>query len=124
RRSRAMIEGDLETLKPLLAEDLTYTHSSGAADGKVSLLEHLASGRLKYSRMDRSDERVRLYGDTAVVTGRASVEAESPATGPIRLRILFLDVWARQPDGRWQMVAWQSTRLPEPSPATSASLAR
>ena len=44
-------------------------------------------------------------------------QAQSALQGALSLKLLFTDVWVRQPDGKWQMVAWQSTRAPEPSPA-------
>jgi ketosteroid isomerase-like protein len=52
--------------------------------------------------------RVRVHGDTAVITGRATVEvrmAGRAATVPLR----FLDVWVKR-EGRWRLLAWQSTR--------------
>jgi ketosteroid isomerase-like protein len=117
QRMQAMVRGDLETLGRLLADDLTYTHASGVFDTKESLLSSISSGRLKYKSLERVDGRVRVFGNVAIATGHAAVQAQSALQGALSLKLLFTDVWVRQPDGRWRMVAWQSTRALEPSPA-------
>jgi len=117
-RLQAMVRGDLDALGRLLPDDLTYTHASGVADTKASLLSSIAAGKLKYKAFDPGQPRVRIYGNTAVLTGTATVQVESATIGPAPFPILFTDVYVRKPDGRWQAVAWQSTRPPAPpSPA-------
>jgi hypothetical protein len=117
-RLQAMVRSDLDALGRLLPDDLTYTHASGVADTKASLLASIAAGKLKYKSFDPGQPRVRIYGNTAVLTGTATVQVESATIGPAPFQILFTDVYVRKPDGRWQAVAWQSTRPPAPpSPA-------
>jgi ketosteroid isomerase-like protein len=117
-RLQAMVRSDLDALGRLLPDDLTYTHASGVADTKASLLASIAAGKLKYKSFDPGQPRVRVYGNTAVLTGTATVQVESATIGPAPFQILFTDVYVRKPDGRWQAVAWQSTRPPAPpSPA-------
>jgi ketosteroid isomerase-like protein len=49
--------------------------------------------------------------DAAVVTGRSNMEVQSQ--GQVRaFAIRYVAVYERRPDG-WQMVAWQSTRIPD-----------
>jgi len=119
QRMQAMVRGDVDTLGRLLADDLTYTHASGIFDTKASLLSSIASGRLKYKSLERLDGSVRVYGPVAIATGHAAVQAQSAQLGALALKLLFTDVWVRQADGRWQMVAWQSTRALDPTPAPS-----
>ena len=117
-RLQAMVRSDLDALGRLLPDDLTYTHASGVADTKASLLASIAAGKLKYKAFDPGQPRVRIYDNTAVLTGTATVQVESATIGPAPFQILFTDVYVRKPDGRWQAVAWQSTRPPaSPSPA-------
>jgi hypothetical protein len=117
-RLQAMVKSDLDALGRLLPDELTYTHASGVADNKASLLDSIKAGRLKYKAFDPGQPRVRLYGNTAVLTGIATVQVDSATIGPAPFQILFTDVYVRKPDGRWQSVAWQSTRPPAPpSPA-------
>jgi Domain of unknown function (DUF4440) len=113
-RLQAMVRGDVDALARLLPDDLTYTHASGVADTKASLLASIAAGKLKYKAFDPGQPRVRIYGSTAVLTGTATVQVDSATIGPEPFKILFTDVYVRRPDGRWQSVAWQSTRPPAP----------
>ena len=108
RRVKAMIDDDFAALDAVLADDLTYAHSSGALDTKASYLESLKSGKTKYLTFDRTPSVVRLYGDTAVITGAATLSLRGQAA-PFSLR--YTVVYVRR-DGQWRMVAWQSTRLP------------
>lgn len=111
QRMKAMTEADTETLKGIYADDLTYTHTSAAEDTKQSMLEALETGRLNYAAMDASDVKVRVYGDTAILTGKAQVKVTSSGRD-LTFGLIFTDVYTKR-DGQWQMVAWQSTRLPE-----------
>ncbi len=49
-------------------------------------------------------------GDTVVLTGIARIKVVSNGT-PNAFGVRFTDVYARR-NGSWQMVTWQSTRLP------------
>ena len=117
-RMQAMVRGDVEALGRLLADDLTYTHASGVIDTKASLVSSIQSGKLKYKSIDPGQPRVRVYGNTAVLTGTATVQVESTMAGPAPFQIHFTDVYVKKGAGPWQAVAWQSTRPPAPpSPA-------
>ena len=117
-RMQAMVRGDVEALGRLLPDDLTYTHASGVIDTKASLLASIKSGKLKYKSIDPGQPHVRVYGNTAVLTGTATVQVESTMAGPAPFQIHFTDVYVKKGAGPWQAVAWQSTRPPAPpSPA-------
>jgi hypothetical protein len=111
RRFQAMLKVDGEELNRLLADDLTYTHSSGAVDTKSQLIDSLKSGERKYQVIETQDVKVRLYGSAAVITGRARLKTVSKGQES-DFRVQFTDVYAKK-KGHWQMVAWQSSRLPE-----------
>ena len=54
---------------------------------------------------------VRVYGGAGIVTGTARME--STARGQdTRFRIRYIAVYVKAQE-RWQMVAWQSTRIPD-----------
>ena len=110
-RLKAMIDADSEALNSILSDDLTYIHTTTREDSKKSLIDSLASGGLSYKSMDTEGVKVRIYGDAAVVTGSAEIKVSSGGR-LLEFSILFTDVYAKQ-EGRWQMVAWQSTRKPE-----------
>ena len=109
-RFGAMIARDFPRLQLLVHDELMYTHSSGVVDGKASWLDAMKSGRVTYKKAQCTERKVRLYGDTALITGRAQIEAEIGGE-PKTLRRLFLNAWTKTPHG-WRFVAWQSTPLP------------
>ena len=108
RRIKATIDDDLATLEAILADDLTYGHSNGVVDTKASYMETLRSGKTKYQTIERLPSVVRVYGNTAIITGTATVGLRGQAA-PFTLRYTLAYVMR---DGQWRMVAWQSTRLP------------
>lgn len=107
RRVEAMTKGDANALDEILADDLIYTHSTARIDTKASFIEAITSGRSNYRSVERKDVNVRQFGDSAVVTGHAKFHV-----GDNKFEARFIDVYARR-NGSWQMVAWQSTKLPD-----------
>jgi ketosteroid isomerase-like protein len=112
-RVAALVKGDLNSLDRILSDDLIYTHSTGRIDTKASLIDSIKSGAQKYEAMDHDDLAVRVFQKVALLTGKSSVRVRSGgASAELRsFQIRFMNVYAKQ-GGRWQMVAWQSTRLP------------
>ena len=110
-RFAALVAGDYATMGAMLGDDLIYTHSTGTVDTKnVGDMAPLVSGRTRYVQADATDARIVLYGTTAVTTGVVRVTAHVGSdVRPSHLR--YTSVWTVR-DGRWQMVAWQATRLP------------
>lgn len=111
RRLQAMEKTDAGILNRILADDLVYVHSSGRVQTKAELIGSLVSGELEYVSAQLEEIKVRGYGSTAVATGIAAMQVRS-ASQEAKLRVRFTDVYVRI-EGRWQMVSWQSTRLPE-----------
>ena len=111
QRMTAMAQKDLATLNKLLSDDLVYTHSSARLDTKQSLIGNMESGSTVYTAVEPSGVKAQDLGDTVILTGacRISVTAQGR---PNSFSVRFTDVYANK-GGQWQMVAWQSTRLPE-----------
>ena len=111
KRMRAMAQKDIATLNEVIADDLVYTHSTARLDTKQSLIGNMESGSTVYTSVVPSDVKAQDLGDTVVLTGacRISVNAGGRANS---FGVRFTDVYANK-GGRWQMVTWQSTRLPE-----------
>jgi uncharacterized protein (TIGR02246 family) len=111
RRFAAMLHRDAEALAAILSDDLTYTHSSGQLETKAQFLESIRNGTIQYKAILPEALDVRTYGDTAVVTGKGTFKVRMQGEDR-SLQLRFTDVYVRR-GGTWQMVAWQSTRLPE-----------
>jgi uncharacterized protein (TIGR02246 family) len=107
----AVVKGDASALEKYLAPDLVYTHSGGNRDTRESYIERIRAGKMKYERWDfESLEARKVTDDVAIVAGRAAVRVISGAK-PVDMKVSLLHVFARR-DGRWQLVAHQSARLP------------
>ena len=111
KRMTAMAQKDVATLNALLADDLVYTHSSARLDTKQSLIGNMESGATVYTSVEPSDVKAQDLGDCVVLTGSCRISVVSGGR-PNNFGVRFTDVYANK-GGRWQMVAWQSTRLPE-----------
>ena len=111
KRMNAMAQKDIATLNALLSDDLVYTHSTARLDTKKSLIEAMESGKTVYTAVEPSDMRAQDLRNAVVLTGSARIRVLSNGN-PISFSVRFTDVYANK-DGQWQMVAWQSTRIPE-----------
>ena len=111
KRMTAMAQKDIATLKALLADDLIYTHSTARLDTKQSLIGNMESGSTVYTAVEPSDVKAQDLGDSVVLTGSCRISVMSQGR-PNSFSVRFTDVYANK-GGQWQMVTWQSTRLPE-----------
>lgn len=111
KRMQAMAAKDIAMLNEVLADDLIYTHSSARLDTKQSLIGNMQSGATVYTSVEPSDVQAQDLGDSVVLTGVCRIKVSSGGK-PMAFGVRFTDVYAKRA-GRWQMVAWQSTKLPE-----------
>ena len=65
-----MVANDADAIGRYMAEDWTIIGPDGSVGGKPTFLELLKSGTLSHDVMASDDLRVRVDGDTAVVTAR------------------------------------------------------
>jgi ketosteroid isomerase-like protein len=111
KRMTAMAQKDIATLNELVADDLVYTHSSARLDTTQSLIGNMESGSTVYTSVVPSNVKAQDLGDTVVLTGECRISGNSGGR-PNSVGVRFTDVYANR-GGRWQMVTWQSTRLPD-----------
>jgi ketosteroid isomerase-like protein len=107
---QAMIKKDAGALSKVLADDLTYTHSSNLHQGKTAVIAAL-NGPSATEAMDFKDLKVRVYGNTAVVKGDIDVRTNNAGSVSVA-HLNVTHVFVKGPHG-WQMVARQATRYPE-----------
>ena len=111
KRMNAMAQKDVDTLNAVLSDNLVYTHSSARLDTKQSLIGAMESGSTVYTAVEPSDVQAQDLGNAVVLTGSCRISVMSNGR-PNSFSVRFTDVYANK-SGQWQMVAWQSTRLPE-----------
>ena len=120
--NRAVVEGDRAFYERIFAADFTHTSHTGKfktrtewmAENKfASSKEEPKSGKTSYIVFDVDDLAVRIYGETAVVTGRSTPKGLNAKGEPIRGQYRFLRVWVQR-QGKWLVVAFEGTRIAEP----------
>jgi len=111
KRMQAMADKDIATLQNVLADDLIYTHSSARLDTKQSLIGNMQSGSTVYQSVVPSDVKAQDLGDSVVLTGVARIKVTTGGKA-MDFGVRFTDVYAKR-GGNWQMVTWQSTKLPD-----------
>lgn len=100
--ARAIVSNDAQLIARFAAPDWVIVSDSGISP-RDAFLAVVASGDLTHSAMDRLDEpRIRVYGDTAVLTARVTNTAHY---GGHRFDAdeWTTDVFVRR-EGRWQCV--------------------
>lgn len=107
-RFSAMIEADLVTLESLLADDLTYGHTRGSTETKTGFIETVRTERIDYLSFVPRDVNVRVYENTAVLTGFIDVKVIYKNKEWI-FTTRFLEV-QRKVDGNWLLAAWQPVK--------------
>jgi ketosteroid isomerase-like protein len=111
-RAAAVVKGDVAKLDKETADDYTLITAAGQMSDKAQMISGFKSGESKLSVDTVSDMKVHVYGDTAIVTGRADVKGAlggKDVTG----QILFTRVYVKKA-GHWVAVALQQTRAATP----------
>ena len=110
-RTTAMEQGDVAALEKILADDVTYVHSFGKMDTKESYLAAVRADEFHYISWKAKTMHVRTMGNVALIDGEYALRVINRKVSPeaMDVNMLFLAVYERR-DGRWHMVAWQSTK--------------
>ena len=110
-RAQAAVRGDTAFLEQNTSDDYTFINARGMLITKAQLLADFKSGQIKLQSSDLDDLHPRVYGDTAVLTGRSTQKGQAygqDTGGQYR----FTRVYVKR-NGRWQSVAFQQTRIAE-----------
>ena len=105
-RCRAISEQDWPALDALLDDTLTHTHMNGRVDDKPALLSSI---KARPRTVSRGELGVRIYGDTAVVTGPQRLNL---GAGEVHNQVT--ETWIRR-DGQWALVAFHAS-AEDPTP--------
>ncbi len=107
-RRQAMINADGDTLDLVLADDLTWTHSSGVTESKAEFIKAITERSVVYESLEIEQDQVRKAGTVlvhnGVLSGTASRNGEAKS-----LYAKFLAVW--RVEEPMQLLAWQSTNI-------------
>ena len=102
-RIQAQIHADAAALNRIYADDFIGVGPSGTVRTKPQVISDFTSGNLKFQSITTDDVQVRVYGDTAVETGRSTMNGQDKGKAVPRDN-RFTRVWVKQ-QGRWRLVA-------------------
>ncbi|HVF22242.1 MAG TPA: nuclear transport factor 2 family protein, partial [Pyrinomonadaceae bacterium] len=108
------------------AEDLIYTRSAGRRVSKADIMRDLRNAPAPKPDDPKTvytaeDVRIQQYGDTAIVAFR--LVATTDADGVKQVQNLLNSGTFLKRDGKWQVVSWQSTRMPRTEEENRADVA-
>lgn len=112
--SDAFVKADTVVLRSLLADDYVHTNVNGGVLDKTRWLafaktrhEDLKSGKVRIDTYRNDDLRIRVYGNTAVLTGsNTTIGFRDGKEWKMNLR--FTNVWVKR-ESRWQRVAFHDS---------------
>ena len=108
--TRAMLAADRAQLEDLTSDHLSYGHSSGRFETKAQFIDVVAGRKTIYKSIALSEPTVTVAGNNAIVRHVFSGETESDGKSS-SARVGVLQVWQKQQDGRWKLLARQAFKL-------------
>jgi len=110
KMAQAWVQRDAQTLEQILADDYTLAGSGDALISKGQYLAGIANPEFQTTSAIVNDLRIRVYGDAAVVTGRATYRGRSKKRGRYVRRFRFTDTFVRR-GSTWKCVATHASGL-------------
>jgi uncharacterized protein (TIGR02246 family) len=108
----AVKANDAEGMARILADDFVLVTGRGKVFTKNDLLDEARKKSTIYEKQDELEQKVRVWGDTAVVTALLWIKGTSDGKTSER-KLWFSDTYVRTPSG-WKYVLGQaSIPLPE-----------
>jgi ketosteroid isomerase-like protein len=107
---KAMIAADKATLGELVAEDLSYGHSSGLIEDKAAFIDEFVKGTSVFTSISLTDQTIKIAGDVAIVRHHLIADTNNKNV-PGKADILVLLIWQKQ-NGQWKLLARQAAKIP------------
>ncbi len=120
RWAAALVHRDIATLESILADDLAGIDTRGEPWNKEQYLAEVKSSDFVAESASVDDMTVRVFVNTAVVTGRY-VEKSTNKGKETSVNARFVEVYAKRA-GRWQVVFSQLTAIAPAETVTASGL--
>ncbi|HLH36665.1 MAG TPA: nuclear transport factor 2 family protein [Alloacidobacterium sp.] len=106
---QAQLNNDVAVMDRLLADDYIGISASGIIETKPEALALRRAGTLHITELDLNDLKIRIYGDTAVVTSRADLQGTNGASD-ISGKYRYTRVYNKR-YGQWKIVSFEASRI-------------
>ncbi len=106
---QAVIQNDVTQMDHLLADDYMGISANGTVETKPQVLALRKAGTVRIKTLELNDLKVRIYGDTAVVTSKADLEGtngQSDISGNYRYTRVYNKRY-----GQWKIVSFEASRI-------------
>src|SRR6266481_6797534 len=101
-RIQAQIHANATVLDRIYAADFIGVGPSGTVRTKPQVILDFTSGDLKFQSITTDEVQVRVYGNTAVETGRSTMNGQDKGQAVPREN-RFTRIWVKQ-QGHWRLV--------------------
>lgn len=98
---------DAKELERIYADEFTATNPSGRVLNKAAVIAARMSERISARSYELNEVTIQIYGNIAIAKTSESIEGNTFTGRSRHLRVLI------KRDGRWQLVASQTTRIAE-----------
>ena len=108
----AALKNDVATLDKLTADDYIGISATGLLQTKQQLMAARGANKVTFSKIEYSDTKIRVYGDSAVVTTTADVQGHSDVQGDFNGKYRYTRVYSRHnPSGSWLIVSFEASKV-------------
>jgi ketosteroid isomerase-like protein len=112
---KAIVRKDEAAVAANMAEDFRQIDGYGNLETKKSFVAGIVDAKLTIDPYTVEDFEVRLYGDTALLSGRTHMTGKFDGK-PFESNYRYIDIYVRRA-GAWKIVSVQITRIPPAKPA-------
>ena len=106
----ALIAADTKALKRILTDDFILIDvMSGSENTKAAFIAFVGSGQIKFESIEPAENRVRIYQNTAVITGRTQMKGRL-GDAPFEASSRYTHVFILQ-QNEWRLASAQGTPI-------------
>ena len=107
---KAIVRKDEAAVAANMAEDFRQIDGYGNLETKKSFVADIVDSKLTIDPYTVEDFEVRLYGDTALLSGRTHMTGKYDGK-PFESNYRYIDIYVRR-NGAWKIVSVQITKIP------------
>ena len=107
---KAIVRKDRAAIEANMAEDFRQIDGAGNVETKKSFVDDLTSPQLTIDPYTVEEFDVRIYGDTALLSGRTRMTGKYDGK-PFASHYRYIDIYVKR-GGRWQLVSVQISKIP------------
>jgi hypothetical protein len=110
KKFRWMVEAKLDSLRDVLDDRLTYTHSNGWVQSKTDVINDFTNGKLTYKAIDVQELKARVYPSSAIVNGRGKFTVTVNSTMVVIYDLMFTETYVLI-GKKWKLAARHSNKM-------------